>query len=72
MICAGIIVVMFCPDPPKPAPVVACPQIVQHDADFQRRAADEFSRLPKGAALRAVTAEWIKLRDQARECGKVK
>lgn len=68
MICAGILVVMFCPDPPRPAPVVACPQLIQHDAEFQRRAADEFQRLPKEAALRVITAEWIKMRDQALEC----
>lgn len=67
--CFGLIVVMFCEAPQQDArAVTVCPVIQQRSAAFQREAAGEFARLPKGSALRSVTAEWINLRDQARKC----
>jgi hypothetical protein len=52
----------------EPLPVLrpVCPPLVQYDRDFQKRAAEELSKLPPASALAVFMNDYVKLRDACR------
>ena len=45
-----------------------CPPVVPYSREFLMRAADEIARLPAGAAIEQMLADYQVMRDQARAC----
>lgn len=45
-----------------------CPDVVPHDAEWQKGLVGEVTALPPAAKLRTVTREWANGRSQARAC----
>ncbi|MBL8304346.1 MAG: hypothetical protein JNM26_16460, partial [Ideonella sp.] len=48
----------------------ACPPVVPYSAEQQARAANELAALPQDAALRALMADYARVRQQLRVCAK--
>jgi hypothetical protein len=49
--------------------VGVCPPVVEYDAEFQARAAEEVQALPEGSALNEMLSDYAAMREQARACG---
>jgi len=45
-----------------------CPPVVEYDAEFQTRAAEEVQALPEGAAVVEMLSDYAVMRDQAWAC----
>jgi len=45
-----------------------CPPVVEYDAEFQARAAEEVQALPEGSAVVDMLSDYAVLREQARRC----
>ncbi len=45
-----------------------CPPVVEYDAEFQARAAEEVQALPKGSAIVDMLSDYTVMRDQAQGC----
>lgn len=48
--------------------VGVCPPVVEYDAEFQTRAAEEVKALPEGLAVVDMLSDYAVLREQARGC----
>ncbi len=46
-----------------------CPPVVEYDAGFQARAAEEVQALPEGSAIVVLLSDYAVMREQARGCG---
>ncbi len=46
-----------------------CPQVVEYDAEFQARAAEEVQALPEGSAIVKMLSDYAVMREQSRGCG---
>ena len=50
-------------------PVIgACPPVVEYDAGFQARAAEEVQALPEGSAVVEMLSDYAVMREQAQIC----
>lgn len=49
-------------------PVIVCPPVVEYDAEFLNRAADEVDSLPAQSAIEAMLADYSVMREQSRSC----
>jgi len=45
-----------------------CPPVVEYDAGFQARAAEEVKALPEGSAVVEMLSDYAVIREQARGC----
>ena len=45
-----------------------CPPVVEYDAGFQTRAAEEVKTLTKGSAIVEMLSDYAVMREQARAC----
>jgi hypothetical protein len=45
-----------------------CPPVVEYDAGFQARAAEEVQALPEGSAIVEMLSDYAVMREQARGC----
>jgi hypothetical protein len=45
-----------------------CPPVVEYDAEFQARAAEEVQALPEGSAIVEILSDYAVMREQARGC----
>ena len=45
-----------------------CPPVVEYDAGFQAKAAEEVKALPEGSAVVDMLSDYAVLREQARGC----
>jgi hypothetical protein len=46
-----------------------CPPVVEYDAGFQTRAAEEVQALPEGSAIVEMLSDYAVMREQAGACG---
>jgi hypothetical protein len=46
-----------------------CPPVVEYDAGFQARAAEEVQALPEGSAVVEMLSDYAVMREQAGACG---
>jgi len=49
--------------------VGVCPPVVEYDAEFQTRAAEEVQALPEGSAIVKMLSDYAVMREQMRACG---
>jgi len=45
-----------------------CPPVVEYDAGFQARAAEEVQALPEGSVIVEMLSDYAVMREQARAC----
>ncbi|WP_457650360.1 hypothetical protein [Profundibacter sp.] len=45
-----------------------CPPVVEYDAGFQERAAEEVQALPEGSAIVELLSDYAVMREQAQAC----
>ena len=45
-----------------------CPPVVEYDAEFQTRAAEDVQALPEGSAIVEMLSDYAVMREQARVC----
>ena len=45
-----------------------CPPVVEYDAGFEARAAEEVQTLPEGSAIVEMLSDYALMREQARRC----
>jgi len=48
--------------------VGVCPPVVEYDAEFQTRAAEEVQALPEGSAIVKMLSDYAVMREQAQGC----
>jgi len=46
-----------------------CPPVVEYNAGFQTRTAEEVQALPEGSAIVKMLSDYAVMREQARGCG---
>ena len=49
-----------------------CPVAREYTKEFEEQWGQEVASIPKGSAFRTVTDDYISLRDQSKDCWKVK
>ena len=50
--------------------VGVCPPVVEYDAGFQARTAEEVQALPEGSAVAEMLSDYAVMREQARVCSR--
>lgn len=69
-LCYGLLLIFWCEQPAAPPAIVACPPLVQWEAEFQGRMANEIEKLPPNSALAVSVRQHLRLREQLRNCKK--